>query len=515
VISRTHASAVGLVCGVLLGVDTSTAGADVTVSSFQGIQVVSNEEADRIRLERSPPDDRDPDKFQVTREFLDADTTITAGGGCVQHNASQVRCTTALHRVNVTLGGGNDTLFSRGFDQDRFELTATGGEGDDFFFTQFAVGTSNLPVVAASVQGRWTFDGGPGDDRIDASGSPDLVEDDPPDVWRGGTGNDSLTYEMRTAGVDPATDMGVNVSLDGVANDGQPGEGDNVASDIEKVTGTRRADVLTGTTGSARCDYLLGRGGDDQLRGLAGDDALVGDQEGDLIEGGTGDDFIEGYRREPANPCAPDFDPGSFNATSSTVTNDEDVLLGGPGADDLFGGPNVDRYSGGEGRDRLFTRDALAEQIDCGEDLRTVTSFDSFDLLVSDLLDPRPPNCETIDHGELREGPNVRLRLLSRSAAAKGTARVRIGCPRRVRRRCAGRVRARVVNSRGRSLAGATPAERYKIRRGAAGKETLALSSAARRALTRGSGRYLRLEAVTRGRFGKPMTAVATVAVRR
>jgi hypothetical protein len=109
----------------------------------------------------------------------------------------------------------------------------------------------------------------------------------------------------------------VNVTLDGNANDGAAGEGDNVEPDVEDVTG-----------GSA-ADTLVGNNSDNQLDGGAGDDT---------ISGGGGNDG----------------------------------LLGGPGRDTIDGGSGRDLLNGGSGADTLQTRDGLTDRAECGGGTDTV-----------------------------------------------------------------------------------------------------------------------------------------------
>ena len=149
------------------------------------------------------------------------------------------------------------------------------------------------------------FSPGPGRDVIRGGGGNDTVHDLPPvaaDVFEGGAGTDRFSYLDREAGV--------QVSLDGVADDGEDGEGDNVGSDVESVTGTwDYADVLVG---NASANVLDGGGGNDVLHGGDGDDRLIGGKDIDTLFGEAGDDTLLG---------------GSYH----------DLLVGGPGADRLDG----------------------------------------------------------------------------------------------------------------------------------------------------------------------------------
>jgi hypothetical protein len=95
----------------------------------------------------------------------------------------------------------------------------------------------------------------------------------------------------------------VNVSLDGVANDGTltllslyggssvPAERDNVWGDVEAVWGTQYNDVIRG---NEKAGVIFGLNGNDQLYGEAGDDALFGGAGNDSLYGGTGVDGLFG-----------------------------------------------------------------------------------------------------------------------------------------------------------------------------------------------------------------------------
>ncbi len=102
---------------------------------------------------------------------------------------------------NVLSGGdGNDTLLGRG-GKDRL----SGGNGNDLLN-----GGGNDDVE----------NGDAGDDTFDQGDSANGA-----DTMAGGDGNDTVLYGART---EP-----VSVTSDGVANDGEAGEGDNVGTDIE------------------------------------------------------------------------------------------------------------------------------------------------------------------------------------------------------------------------------------------------------------------------------------------
>jgi Ca2+-binding RTX toxin-like protein len=112
----------------------------------------------------------------------------------------------------------------------------------------------------AGFGGADALDGQDGDDSLD--GGPGA------DVLAGSAGRDTLTYDQAL--------QGVQVSLDGLANDGSPGEGDNAAGDIEVLIGSQSDDTLL--AGAAALE----------LHGSGGNDRLVGSGQGELLDGGRG-----------------------------------------------------------------------------------------------------------------------------------------------------------------------------------------------------------------------------------
>ena len=167
-------------------------------------------------------------------------------------------------------------------------LATTLGESDRISGFENVLGSKRDDHLLGDA-GPNLLSGGGGNDLLDGGGGPDVLI--------GGSGFDTATYAARSA---PAI-----VSLDGRANDGAAGEGDNVTPSVEGVIGGRGADRLTGNSRSNR------------LRGGAGNDTLRGGRGRDSLEGGSG----------------------------------RDTLFGGPGGDFLNGGAGRDRVSGGSGND--------------------------------------------------------------------------------------------------------------------------------------------------------------------
>jgi Ca2+-binding RTX toxin-like protein len=133
----------------------------------------------------------------------------------------------------------------------------------------------------------------------------------------------------------------VSVDIDGIADDGPAGEGDNVQVDVENIGGAGGDDVLIGNDaanvitggpiGNAGADH-------DMIMGLGGNDVIEGRHGNDVVEGGNGDDSVKGGL-------------------------DDDDLRGGAGLDGLFGEEGDDILTGGEDLDSFI----------CGPGSDTVT----------------------------------------------------------------------------------------------------------------------------------------------
>jgi len=164
------------------------------------------------------------------------------------------------------------------------------------------------------------------------------------DVFLGGSGIDTVTYQARTAAV--------TVRVDGVALDGQPNEQDDVRTDVENVIGGRGNDVLIG---SAAANRLSGGGGTDQLFGLLGNDVLDGGAAADRMFGGVGVDTATYAARTSSvivslDDLANDGQPGEADNAHSDVEN----VIGGGAADRLTGSASPNRLEGRSGSDRLL-----------------------------------------------------------------------------------------------------------------------------------------------------------------
>jgi Ca2+-binding RTX toxin-like protein len=156
--------------------------------------------------------------------------------------------------------------------------TVTPPEGDDVGTDIEEIrGGSGADQLTAGPHGT-TLVGNGGDDVLKGAGGDDhLVGGLGADTMSGGAGADTVDYSART--------MDVAVSLDGNANDGSVGEGDDVAADVENVIGGLGSDLLTGSAGANELD---GGPGDDVIDGGGGQDVLQGGDGADVVRARDG-----------------------------------------------------------------------------------------------------------------------------------------------------------------------------------------------------------------------------------
>jgi Ca2+-binding RTX toxin-like protein len=228
-------------------------------------------------------------------------TTMTAGTGCAPDGPGRVACPAAgIGSLVVDLGDGNDSVVN-------FVLlpgTFRGNDGND----NLNGGVANDTLDGGL--GTDDLDGGFGNDVLDGGGGADTLD--------GNLGSDRATYAARS--------MPVNVSLDGVANDGEPGEGDNVRTTIDNLTGGSAGDVLTGDNDGNR---LLGGAGDDALAGAGGDDRLEGVDGRDGYDAGPGADQVVS-RDEVAETvaCGSELDSAVADGVDDVNADCENVDIG-------------------------------------------------------------------------------------------------------------------------------------------------------------------------------------------
>jgi hypothetical protein len=309
-----------------------------------------------------------PDSGLVRYAVRDASAPLTAGAGCTGGGApgSEVTCLlprsramSGCHRdfcadagrqvsFRIELGGGVNSF-------DSSTMPASDG-GTGTSLDTAVVGGSDADTIVTGAGGQRIAPGlgadvvhtGEGYDTVDAAHSAP----DGGDLLDLGAGTDAVSYYGMTVPVD--------VSLDGAANDGVAGEGDNLIN-VEQVTGGSAGDILSG---SELGDALLGGPGEDRIAGNAGDDRLDGSGNDDAISGGAGDDLISGNQ-------GADRVSGEDGDDHIHGDQGDDRLGGGAGDDLVEGGTGADRARGNSGADRVQGTysgrdDHDPDRLDCG-----------------------------------------------------------------------------------------------------------------------------------------------------
>jgi len=266
--------------------------------------------------------------------------------------------------LTVTLDGGPGTDVLRGAPYTPTADTMLGGDGND-------------KITGGG--GADEIDGGAGDDEVDGRDGPDVVrgrdgndklladywDEQSTDVIDGGPGFDQISNNWVAASGNHQPP--IDVSIDGVANDGRPGENDNVTG-VESIylnapatlTGSDGPDEFTTFNTDAGSTYN-GRGGDDKITGFDLDDTIDGGPGNDTIAGGYGHDTITG---------GPGRD--TINADNSGA------ICGYTQCRNPYGNDHVD------------ARDGEVDTITCGV---------GEDVVEADPVDTVAADCETVHRG--------------------------------------------------------------------------------------------------------------------
>jgi Ca2+-binding RTX toxin-like protein len=306
-----------------------------------------------------------------------------AGPGCTATIFDSVRCPLGAGGVRVETYGGNDSVTALDLTEGSVPLiTADLGAGNDRF-----QGGAGREVVSAG-PGNDTLEGRRGDDSFDGGdGNDTLTGDAGRDELHGGAGDDVLDgdrFEAPEADLldggpgndkaegwnipDEDTHPPVSITLDGAANDGRPGEGDDVR-DIERfqsqVSGTFvTSDAADAIEVWANLDY-----GTSTVRSLGGNDSVKGLNSSEHIDGGAGDDRLEGGYGD-------------------------DTITGGPGRDTIFGDKSgsdcglFESCSVPVGNDTIDARDGEADSVSCGV---------GTDRVLADAADTVAGDCEQVE----------------------------------------------------------------------------------------------------------------------
>ena len=373
-----------------------------------------------------------------------------AGNDTLTGNGSQNYISGGLGNDTITGGGGGDFL---GYWERSDSITIDFSSGT---FGNTSIGESD--TVDASIRNAM---GGSGADRLigDANdnylwGGWSGVTPDGDDWFQGRGGSDTFWGDEGSDTVDYSDkSTPVTATLDGNANDGVAGEGDNIEYLVENLTGGSAGDSLTGDP----ADNVLDGGlGNDTLNGNSGSDTVSYASHTQAVTAslGTGADGQSGETDTLS----------SFENLRGGSGND--TLSGDGNANALDGGPGADGVSGGAGNDIFTLREGAVDSATCGDGADSGTA-DHNDELAADCesvaksspppADPPPsdpppsepppsePPADTPPPGddppdvdgntEKEVAPPVNLAppVVPRQTAgvtAAGVARVQVACPR-------------------------------------------------------------------------------------
>jgi Ca2+-binding RTX toxin-like protein len=347
--------------------------------------------------------------------------SMAVSGGCAMVDPQTASCP-ATPQTRLTVRGGD-------LDDEITNAAGIGAEllgGDGHDVLRGSVAPDRLDGEA----GPDDLDGGPGDDVLAAGPGPPVVD---ADTVAGGPGTDAISYAARSTGVD--------VSEDGIANDGGSGEDDNVAVDIEQLTGSSAADRLTGGPGPNLVD---GGPGADAIDGGAGGDIVQGGAGTDSLRGGPGADQLLGGPDRDVVAYAPTLDvtasleagaAGSSEPGDTDRVADVEDVTGGESVDTLTGARTANALTGADGQDYIDGREGV-DRLEGGSDADVVVSRDSTrdesvscgsgaDLAIVDRRDPvdrsGPGRCERVDDGT-RTKPRPGDVYLDRMRCSAGNA---------------------------------------------------------------------------------------------
>ncbi len=422
------------------------------------------------------------------------------------------------NRVTVNWGGGRPTFD----DVPEVENAMTIGPGCQDTYGDRAI----IECPGASPNATIVVRLGDGDDRADVvgdasrghrhelygeAGNDQLLSEEGSDLLDGGDGTDEMQPDDMDSGgqagagdtvvggpgqdllqlVDSPQDV-LTASLDGIADDGGPGEGDNYMPDIEDVQGSRGAmNTIVGTPGPNYLRIISDDRVPNTIRGGGGDDRLEGGGGNDTLDGGDGNDTLTG---------------GAFN----------DTLIGGPGTD-AFDGDGDTLYPG---NDRIEARDGVAESINCGIGADTAI-IDTTDTVPSD----GGSICEVVDRAAVpppsgggTTNPLAATVKSTKLRRTKGRIPVTIACPATATERCRGSVRLRTASKvrlggRGKKAIRTVSATgKYTIASGRSGTVRLKLSKAGQSVVRKGRTTKVSVQLTPRG--AKKVAASRKVSLR-
>jgi Ca2+-binding RTX toxin-like protein len=214
---------------------------------------------------------------------------------------------------------------------------------------------------------------GPGNDAVNGGAALDFFDagsgPDGSDRFDGKQGIDLLSYANRSGDV--------HVAMNGAADDGEAGEGDNVTLGVENLQLGPGDDEVVGSKRSNDIRDLAG--GDNVISGGRGNDTFA-TQAGlgaDLYHGGKGRDrVIYGSLSNLTISLDGLANDGVIASMEhDNMFDDVENVNGGQGSDIITGSGFANRLDGGPGNDQLFGFGGKDRLVDSGTSLSGGTVF--------------------------------------------------------------------------------------------------------------------------------------------
>lgn len=391
----------------------------------------------------------------------DGDDRLTGGDGNDRITGDEGADTIDGGAGNDDLDGGNGyDLIAAGSGDDILQSSAGGGalagedgndrlEGDDTG-NVLSGGAGN--DIVNGYAGADTINGEDGNDTLDGGLGADTIT--------GGNGGDSVSYDSAT--------QGVQISLDGVPNDGTVGEGDNVMPDVETVSGSPLNDrIVAGKTSVT----VRGGGGDDQITGSPAADTLDGGDGNDTLDGALGADTISGGEGQDTVsyatrkiPVVVDVGRGRGDGRKGEndgVLGDIERVIGGSGNDALTSAPGLAVTFNGGGGDDLIAFPTVASD-EAGDSAGRAVCGTGTDTVIARSMEPVAADCEVVTRDgvltalgvQAANSPRLAVRLDRMRLGTDGVLSVPVTCAKDTYARCA----TTVLISRNRRTIGKTSA---------------------------------------------------------
>jgi Ca2+-binding RTX toxin-like protein len=246
----------------------------------------------------------------------DGADSVTGGPGIDLSNYA-----TRTNPVNVSLDDvANDGEVGENDDVKSSVEKVFGGSAADVL-----TGSAADNVLAGGGAGD-TIAAGAGDDTLNGNAGVDsMFGGDNHDTLQGGTGADTMGGGPGIDKADYSDALtGIDVTLDDVANDGVPAEGDNVSTTIENVLGGRFNDTIQG---DGDPNGLIGGLGADTLKGAPGSDVITGGSGTDSLVGGAGADELHAVdATQDTLLCGPEVDSYAADGIDAVGNDCENAL---------------------------------------------------------------------------------------------------------------------------------------------------------------------------------------------